>query len=134
MRSFCLLTMKIIFIPNCSILHLNSILIGYIATTNKVGIPTATDYTPSLFVGFYNNHIYSYNSFPKNTLMKLFPSLECIKLSQFGIRTSSIEASKQRLHNTALCHVYSKTHRRKSTQSKSFLKSKGIQSCCFFLP
>ena len=65
--------------------------------------------TKITFVGPY------YFSFFKNTLFKLFISLECkYNKLQFGVVISSTEVSTQKPHTATSCHVYNKTYKRKS--------------------
>ena len=49
------------------------------------------EYTPTLFVAFYNNCIYNYNLFQE----EIFLCISVESNTMFGIRISSIELSKQ---------------------------------------
>ena len=70
---------------------------------------------------FYNNDI-------TNKCFKLFTSLECkYNKLQFGLRISSIEASKQKLLISTAFYAYNKTSARNLSRSDSF-KSKRIKS------
>ena len=62
----------------------------------------------------------------KKTLLKLFISLGCkYNTLQFGIRISTIEASKHSLHRTMSTTNLTEGN---PSRSNSFFKSKGIQS------
>ena len=80
--------------------------------------------------GFYNILFISmYTFFFENRLLIVHIIRVQYNKLQFGLRISSIEASKQKLGIATLLYVYIKTYSKKKTpMSEYFLKSEVIQS------
>ena len=89
---------------------------------------------------YYNNYIYSYNFSPKKKF-NLFISLEWkYNKLQFGIRISSIEARKQKIHISTALYVNNKTYNKEIhpgatpfSRVKGFSVSVSFGFCLVFL-